>query len=43
MTHERLAAARELLTAYTVTQVARKLGVSRTTLYAHLDAIARTG
>jgi DNA-binding NarL/FixJ family response regulator len=43
MTHERLAAARELLTAHTVTQVARKLGVSRTTLYAHWDAIARTG
>jgi DNA-binding CsgD family transcriptional regulator len=36
MTRERIAAARELLRNDTVTRVARKLGVGRTTLYAHL-------
>jgi len=40
MTPERIAAARELWPAYRVTEIARKLGVSRSTLYAHMDAIS---
>jgi AcrR family transcriptional regulator len=39
MTPERLSAARELLRDHTISEVARKLGISRTTLYAHLSAI----
>jgi DNA-binding CsgD family transcriptional regulator len=39
MTPDRLAAARELLLSHPATQVARKLGISRTTLYAYRDAI----
>jgi hypothetical protein len=39
MTPDRLAAARELLLRHPATQVARKLGISRTTLYAYRDAI----
>lgn len=40
MTPDRIAAARELWPAYRVTEIARKLGVSRSTLYAHMDAIS---
>jgi DNA-binding CsgD family transcriptional regulator len=40
MTPDRLAAARELLRTYTVTQVASKLGISRTTLYTYRASIA---
>lgn len=39
MTPERLSAAGELLRDHTVAEVARKLGISRTTLYTHLPAI----
>lgn len=39
MTPERLSAARELLRDHTISEVARKLGISRTTLYTHLSAI----
>lgn len=39
MTPDRLAAARELLRTHPVAQVARKLGISRTTLYTHRAAI----
>jgi DNA-binding CsgD family transcriptional regulator len=40
MTPERLSAARELMRDHTIAEVARKLGISRTTLYTHLSAIA---
>jgi DNA invertase Pin-like site-specific DNA recombinase len=43
MTDQLIAAARELLAAHTVAAVARKLGVSRTTLYAHMDEIRKVG
>lgn len=39
MTPQRLSAARELLRDHTISEVARKLGISRTTLYTHLPAI----
>jgi DNA-binding CsgD family transcriptional regulator len=39
MTPDRVAAARELMSHYPLTQVARKLGVSRTTLYSHMAMI----
>jgi DNA-binding CsgD family transcriptional regulator len=39
MTPERLSAARELLRDHTISEVARKLEISRTTLYTHLSAI----
>lgn len=39
MTPERVEAARELLPQYTVTEVARKIGIGRTTLHAHLTEI----
>ena len=39
MTPERLSAASELLRDHTIAEVARKLGISRTTLYTHLSAI----
>jgi DNA-binding NarL/FixJ family response regulator len=42
MTPERIAAARELLRDHTITQVAQKLGIGRTTIYAHLATITRT-
>lgn len=43
MTPERIAAARELLRDHTVTEVARKLGVGRTTLHQHMAVITATG
>jgi DNA-binding CsgD family transcriptional regulator len=39
MTPQRIEAARELLPTHTITEIARKLGVSRGTLYAHMNAI----
>lgn len=39
MTPERLSAARELLRDHTIAEVARKLEISRTTLYTHLSSI----
>jgi hypothetical protein len=39
MTPTRVEAARELLPVHRVTEIARKLGVSRSTLYAHMDTI----
>jgi DNA-binding CsgD family transcriptional regulator len=39
MTPQRIAAARELLRTHTVKETARSLRVSRSTLYAHMDAI----
>lgn len=39
MTPDRLATAREMLSSHTVTEIARKLGVSRGTVYAHMHAI----
>ena len=39
MTPELVEAARGLLPAYRITEIARKLGVSRSTLYAHMDTI----
>jgi DNA-binding CsgD family transcriptional regulator len=39
MTPERIDAARELLRDHTIAQVARKLGIGRTTIYAHMAAI----
>jgi DNA-binding CsgD family transcriptional regulator len=43
MTADLVAMARELLGMNTVSAVARKLGVSRTTLYAHMVEIRRGG
>lgn len=43
MTDQLIAAARDLLSAQSVAAVARALGVSRTTLYAHMDQIRRAG
>lgn len=43
MTDQLIAAARDLLSAHPVAVVARKLGVSRTTLYAHMDDIRKGG
>ena len=39
MTPQRIAAARELLRTHTVKETARRLRVSPSTLYAHMDAI----
>ncbi|MGD0700074.1 MAG: helix-turn-helix domain-containing protein [Trebonia sp.] len=39
MTPARLSAARELLRDHTIAEVARKIEISRTTLYTHLSAI----
>jgi DNA invertase Pin-like site-specific DNA recombinase len=43
MTPEKIAAARALLAGNTKSAIARMVGVSRGTLYAHLDAIAADG
>ena len=43
MTPDRITAARRLLGAYSVTDTARRLGVSRSTLYAHLAEITASG
>ena len=43
MTPERVAEARELLPTHSMTDIARKLGVSRATLYAHRREIAAAG
>ncbi len=43
MTPERVAEARQLLPTHSMTDIARKLGVSRATLYAHRGEIAGTG
>jgi DNA-binding CsgD family transcriptional regulator len=43
MTPDRITAARRLLSAYSVTDTARRLGVSRSTLYAHLAEITASG
>lgn len=39
MTPDRIEAAAEMLSSHTVTQIARKLGVSRGTVHAHMQAI----
>jgi predicted ArsR family transcriptional regulator len=41
MTEELIKAARQLSGSCSVADIARKLGVSRTTLYAHMDEIGR--
>lgn len=41
MTAEKIAAARELLPENSMAAIARKIGVSRGTLYAHMEAITR--
>jgi DNA-binding CsgD family transcriptional regulator len=43
MTPDRIAAARQLLLTHSVTDSARRLGVSRSTLYAHLAEINEAG
>ena len=43
MTPERVAEARQLLPTHSMTDIARKLGVSRATLYAHRGEIAAAG
>jgi DNA-binding CsgD family transcriptional regulator len=43
MTPERVAEARQLLPTHSMTDIARKLGVSRATLYAHRGEIAGAG
>lgn len=42
MTPERIAEARKLLRDHQITQIARQLGVSRTTIYSHMGAITGT-
>jgi DNA-binding CsgD family transcriptional regulator len=39
MTPARIAIARELLPTHSITETAKKLGVSRGTVYAHMDLI----
>lgn len=39
MTPERIEAARELLRDFTITEVARKLGIGRTTLHKYLPVV----
>lgn len=43
MTRDRITAARQLLLAHSVTDTARRLGISRSTLYAHLAEINESG
>ena len=43
LTPDRIIAARQLLLEHSVTDTARRLGISRSTLYAHLAEIAETG
>ena len=43
MTPEKIAAVRSLLPEHCISAVARMVGVSRGTLYAHMDAITKVG